>query len=150
VSTGTTLVAVKQALRTALRARIGLTGVIVSYTQPAAFESDDNIWFGTAIASTELSNMRGGAPLTVMETVELELHIQSGTFVDDGQETADLRATALLAEVQQELASTPQTTADVMITELIGWEHSTGPAGGDGSGYASHFTCRVRIRARLS
>lgn len=152
MTTGTTLVAFKQALRTRLSARPGLVGVTVSYAEPVVYETDDNMWFGTATGAAKLSVMRGGATaLKVDEDYQLGVHIQAVKYGDDAQEAVDLRATELLRELQTELAETPQTIPDIFIAEFVGWSATVGPVVvEDGSGYASRFDTQVRVRARLT
>lgn len=134
----------------ALAARPALEAVQITYSEPSVFTFDDTIWFGNAATtSAEPDTMRGGANLPSLEDYQLTLHLQSITLVTDGQEIADTRVAELFSEVQQTMAAVPQIINDVLICELYGWQHATGPGADDGTGYASKFDVQYRVRARV-
>lgn len=152
MATGTTLVLMKQALVTALRARPGLAGVQVLYGVDDFPEGDDHleqesIWFGEATwPDTEIPTMRGGTK-EVDETYELSWVIE--VIKSDGslQEAADLRGKALLVELQQALAENPQPSAEVLWAELKIRRHIPGQVAPGGHG--ARFEGVIEVRARL-
>lgn len=157
MSTGTTLVALKQALVTKLRARAGLSGVQVLYAIDDFEPGDDHlrneaIWLGNAkwLApdGSNIANMRAGTK-KIDEVYELELFVQ--VLKDDGstQEAADVRAEALLAEVQQQFAETPQITPQVFWAEERPREHIIGQLP-TGPGHGARFERVVWAKARLA
>lgn len=149
MSTGTTLPVVKRAILDALSARAGLSGVQVSYEMPQRGMLAESIWFGEDTETeTEIPVMRAGTK-HVDETWSALLVVQ--VLITDGRdaETADLRAAALMAEVQQTLAAQPRITPAIQWAELGGWTHHVGPIG-DGTSRGSRFDCAIRVRARLS
>jgi len=153
VSTGTSLVAFKQAIVTALRARPGLAGVQVLYGPDDFPVGDDHIetesiWFGNANWLTfEIPLIKAGTK-KVDETFELDWFIQ--VLKDDGQtqEAADVRAKAILAEFQQALAENPQITTEAMWALLRLQRHATGQLA-SGPGHGSRFEGVLEVRARL-
>lgn len=149
MSIGTTLPVVKRAIIDALSARAGLSGVQVSYEMPQRGILAESVWFGEDTETeTEIPVMKAGTK-KVDETYALPLVVQ--VLVTDGRdaETADLRAAALLGEVQQCLAESPRLTPQIQWAELGGWSHHVGPIG-DGTSRGSRFDALVRVRARLS
>lgn len=153
MSTGTTLVTVKQAIVTALRARAGLTGIQVMHG-PDDFPSgddglkDESIWLGDAKwLAMEIPTMKAGTK-DVDETYELEVMIQ--VLKNDGstQETADLRAAVLLAEVQQAFAEAPDFSPVIFEATFELRDHKTGQLATTGHG--SRFEGIVEVFARLS
>lgn len=148
MSAGTSLVAFKQALKTALAARAGLTGVQVAYEYPSTNITGEDIWLGNAESDNRIPVMRAGTK-KVDEDYTLTVFAQVLKTQGEGQEAADLRASALLAEVQQCLAETPQLTAQIMWAQITGWEHFVGPFEGGGASRGSRFEIRVSVRARL-
>jgi len=149
MSTGTTLPAVKRAIVDALAARPGMAGVQVSYEMPQRGIAAESVWFGEDTETeTEIPVMKAGTK-HVDETYALPLVVQ--VLVTDGRdaETADLRAAALLAQVQQCLAVQPRIIPAIQWAEMAGWVHHVGPIG-DGTSRGSRFDVSVRVRARLS
>ncbi|WP_189059579.1 hypothetical protein [Longimycelium tulufanense] len=147
MATGTTLVSFKQELKTQLEARAGLSGVTVHYAFPETGITGEDIWFGEiAETDAEIPIMKSGTK-KVDETVSVPVVVQVLKQQGEDQETADLRAVALLAELQQELAETPRTITDIYAAEMVGWTHTGGQLGG--SNHGSRFDVTVRIRARL-
>lgn len=146
MSTGTALVAFKQALRTELSIRPGLAGVAVLYGFPDTQMPAEALWFENAETESEIPLMRSGTK-KVDETVDLDVVIQVLKQDGSDQEAADIRAAQILAELQQELAEAPQTVDVILWAEMVGWEHSTGllPNGGHGA----RFEVTVRYKARL-
>lgn len=154
MATGTSLVTAKQVLVTALRARPGLSGVQVMLG-PDDFPSGDDhlkneaIWFGDARwLESEIPVMKSGT-LKVDETFELDWFVQ--VIKPDGstQEAADLRAVALLAELQQSLAETPRPTTEILWALIRLGRHATGQFG-SGPGHGSRFEGTVEVKARLA
>lgn len=147
MTTGTTLVAFKGALRTRLAARAGLTGVQVLYAKPTSGLKAEAIWFEDAETDAEIPVLKAGTK-KVDEHISLVAVIQ--VRINDGrnEEAADLRAAELLAELQQELAETPRTIDAIQWAEMLGWSHTVGPIG-DGTSRAARFEVTLRIRARL-
>lgn len=153
MTTGTTLVSVKQALVTALRARPGLAGVQVLYGPDDFPNGDDHLeneslWFGdTNWTDFAIPLIRGGTK-KVDENYELGWTLQ--VIRDDGssQEAADVRAKTLLAEFQQSLAETPAPSAEVFWAQLRVQRHVTGQLA-SGPGHGSRFEGVVEVRARL-
>lgn len=154
VSTGTTLVAVKQAIVTALRARGGLAGVQVLYA-PDDFESgddhiqDDAIWFGDTDWLESEINVWNTGTKKVDETFSLGWVVQVIKADGASQETADLRAKALLVELQQALAETPVITTGILWALLKLTRHVTGQVVA-GPGHGSRFEGVIEVRARLA
>lgn len=154
MTTGTSLVAVKQALVTALRARAGLTGVQVLY----AFDDfevgddhvqDDAIWFtDTEWIESEITVWNTGTK-KVDETYSLGWTIQVLKADGATQETADLRAKTLLVELQQALAEVPVISAEILWALLRMTRHATGQLV-SGPGHGSRFEGVVEVRARLA
>ncbi|MEV0085258.1 hypothetical protein [Saccharopolyspora sp. NPDC050642] len=149
MSIGTTLPAVKRALLDALAARPGLSGVQVSYEMPQRALAGEAIWFDEDTETEAGIPVMKAGTKKVDETYALPVVVQ--VLVTDGRdaEVADLRAAALLAELQQSLAENPQVTPAIQWAELGGWSHHVGPIG-DGSSRGSRFDVLVRVRARLS
>lgn len=148
MSTGTSLIAFKQALRAALAARPGLAGVQVAYEYPVAGITGEDIWLGGAESDLRIPVMRAGTK-KVDEDYTLTVFVQVLKTQGEGQETADLRAVALLREVQQALAENPQITTEIMWAQVIGWEHFVGPFESGGASRGSRFEVKVNVRARL-
>lgn len=154
MTTGTSLVAVKQAVVTALRARGGLAGVQVLYG-PDDFEAGDDhvqdeaIWLGdTNWLTSEIPVWNTGTK-KLDETYALNWVIQ--VLKADGalQETADLRARVLLAELQQALAETPVISAEILWGLLRVTRHLTGQMV-TGPGHGARFEGVIEVRARLA
>ncbi|SDP60742.1 hypothetical protein SAMN04487905_10624 [Actinopolyspora xinjiangensis] len=149
MSTGTTLPEVKRALVDALSARSGLSDVLVTYEYQQRDASPDRIWFGEdSETEAEIPTMRAGTK-TVDETVTVPLVIQ--VLITDGRdaEAADLRASALMSEVQQQLAESPRIIPGVQWVVLTSWSHHVGPIG-DTTSRGSRFDLSLQIRARLT
>ena len=150
MSTGSSLVAFKRALVQALKARPGLSGVQVTYDFPDGGLTGRDIWLGHAESENHIAGLRSG-PKKVDEDFTLTVIAQALNTVGGGQEAADLDATVLLAEVQQELAENPKTTPEIMWAQLAGWTQSAGPyADGGNASRGSRFEIQVQVRARLS
>lgn len=150
MSTGTTLVAVKQQLKTLLTARPGLSGVQVSFARPTTGLLSEAIWFDTAApdeADTAISVM-GGAVKKVDETYTFTTVVQ--VLLTDGrdEETADLRAVALLAELQQTVAAAPVAIGAIRLLQMAGWVHTVGPLG-EGTSKGARFDVALRVNALL-
>jgi hypothetical protein len=154
VSTGTTLVAVKQALVTALRARAGLAGVQV-LLGPDDFPSGDDhleeesIWFGDATWDEFDIPLIHAGTKTYEETYEVDWFVQVLKADGSSQETADVRALALFAEFQQALAESPQFIPEVFWGILRLRRHLTGQLS-PGPGHGSRFEGGLEIKARLA
>lgn len=154
MTTGTSLVTVKQTMVTALRARAGLAGVQVLYGPDDFVSSDDHveneaIWFGdTEWTTYEMPVMRAGTQ-KVDENYELTWTIQ--VIKDDGstQEVCDLRAKALLAELQQALAEAPGISPETFWVQLRLQRHKTGQVV-SGPGHGARFEGVLEVRARLT
>lgn len=154
MATGTSLVALKQALVTALRARPGLTGVQVLFAADDFVSGDDHvrdeaIWLGdTTWTLFELPVMMP-ATKKVDETYELEWVVQVVKADGSTQEAADLRAVVLLAELQQALAEVPQMSAQVFWALLRMRRHATGQVAA-GPGHGARFEGVIEVKARLA
>ncbi len=148
MSTGSSLIAFKQALRVALVSRQTLTGVQVTYEYPVASITGEDVWLGNAESTNRIPVMRAGTK-KVDEDYTLTVIVQVLMTQSEGQEAADLRAVALLREVQQCLAENPQITPEIQWAQVSGWTHSTGPFEGGSSSRGSRFEIRVNVRARL-
>jgi hypothetical protein len=154
MTTGTSLVALKQAMVAALRARPGLAGIQILYAPDDFVAPDDHveaeaIWFGdTEWLESEIPVMKSGTK-KVDETYGLSWTLQ--VVKDDGssQETADLRAKALLVELQQALAEAPDISAEVFWAFLKVRRHLTGQMV-TGPGHGSRFEGVIEVRARLA
>lgn len=153
MTTGTSLVAVKQAIVTALRARPALSTVQVLYG-PDDFPSGkdhleaESIWLGnTTWNDFTIPLIRAGTK-KVDEDFETEWFIQ--VLKDDGstQEAADIRAKALLAELQQSLAEAPGISPEIFWAQLRVQSHFTGQLA-SGPGHGSRFEGNINVRARL-
>ena len=151
MTTGTSLVALKQALVTALAARPGLAAVQVEYEYPMPSPEAQAIWFGGAEADLDTPVARAGR-IKMQEDYTVTLVAQVLKQQGEGQEAADVAALALLQEIQQELADNPVPTPAVLWALLKSWSHSVGPFG-DASGgnvsRGSRFEIRIGVRARL-
>lgn len=147
MSTGTSLVAFKQTLKTALAARPGMSGVQLSYGYPGNdYVQRESVWFeGAEVVNSEFPVMKAGTK-KVDETYTLDVVVQVLKTQGEDQEAADLRAVALLAELQQALAENPQLTPEIQWAEMAGWEHATGELN---TGHGSRFNVTLRVRARL-
>lgn len=154
MSQGTSLVAVKQVLVTALRARPGLAGIQVLYAWDDFEGTDDHlrdeaIWFGNTLwTASEIPVMKAGTK-KVDEEYELEVFIQ--VLKTDGvdQEAADVRARLLLVELQQALAEAPQISVETFWALLRMRRHATGLLA-PGPGHGSRFEGVIEVRARLA
>lgn len=152
MATGTTQVAVKKALRTALSARSGLTGVQVSYAKPNEELQAESIWFGSSTSSPEVRQAAftgGGRPKTQFEAYDFLVTVQ--VLLQDGrdEETADERAALLLAELQQALAAAPTLGVDgVKKVEMSAWEHDCGPIG-ESTDRGARYDVTVSVMAEL-
>lgn len=147
MTTGSTLVVIKKALRTALEARPGLAGVKVSYDPDLS--EPEAIILGNArtIREEDIPVMKSGTA-KVDERYTLDVVIQVRLEDGQDQEAADERAVAILAELQQVLAAAPQLVPEVFTVQLDGWEHFVG-AFPSGRGHGSRFETKVRAYARL-
>lgn len=154
MSTGTSLITLKQALVTSLRARAGLTGVQVLYgpddfTAPDDHVEDEAIWLGDTIwIESEIPVMMIGTK-KVDETYELDWIVQVVRADGSTQEATDLRAVALLAELQQALAETPVISAQTFWALIRMRRHATGQVV-TGPGHGSRFEGVVEVKARLA
>lgn len=166
MTVGTALVVGKQALIARLEENATLTaaGVKISYRSPVlptdvkATDGDyEAIWLGDATISDGIPVLTAGA-LHRDETSVLDVMVQvikpgtSGAAADL-QEEADIRAAAILTEVERVLAN----NVDLGVTDPARFEalflgaskHVTGFLG-NGQAYGSRFDCRVEFTARLT
>lgn len=166
MTVGTALVVGKQALLARIRANSALTaaGVKISYRSPVvptdlkATDGDyEAVWLGGATIRNEIPILTAGA-LHRDETSVLELMVQvikpgtSGAAADI-QEQADLRAAAILAEIERTLAN----NVDLGVTDPARFEalflgaskHVTGFLP-NGQSYGSRFECQIEFTARLT
>lgn len=147
MSTGTSLFDFMDVFLARLEARPGLAEATVYDAYPSADGvANDAIWFGGAETDSEISAMRAGRK-KVDEDVIVDVVVQCLKKQGEGQRAADNRARELLAEVQQELAETPQPTEDIHWAELVGWELKRGPL--PTTGHGCRFECKVKVKARL-
>lgn len=153
MTTGTSLVAVKQALVTALRARPALAGVMVLYGPDDFPTGKDHleaeaIWLGNTTWNDFAIPLIKAGTKKVDEDFETEWFVQ--VLKDDGstQEAADVRARSLLAEVQQALAEAPDIAAEIFWAQLRVRSHFTGQFA-TGPGHGSRFEGVINVRARL-
>lgn len=154
-NTGTTLVAVKIALRDLLKARVGLADVQIAYAEPGAYNIEsDAIWFSVAEALHHETSMRNGAAFPIQEDYHLTVIVQAFTFGADiaieGLEEGDLRAVALMHELELCVSENATSIPGVMMLQLAGWQHFPNEANAAGSGYISRFEVQLRVRARLN
>ncbi|MGH3834189.1 MAG: hypothetical protein ACREX8_14250 [Gammaproteobacteria bacterium] len=148
MSTGTSLIAFKQALQTALTARPALAGVQVAYEFPTTNITGEDIWLDRAESDSTYPVMRAGTK-KVDEDYTVIVMIQVLKTQGEGQEAADLRAAALLAELQQCIAENPQLIPQIQWASFAGWQHLLGPFESGGAARGSRFEVRVKVRARL-
>lgn len=150
MTTGTTLVTLKQEVRDALQALPGLIEVKVSYSHPGEDKiTGEDIWLGKARSENEIPTMRAGTK-KVDELVSLELFIQVLKQSGEGQEEADLRAVEILSEVQQLFARSPRISPSIMWAQIARWDHVPGVlAAGNESSHGSRFEVIIVARARL-
>lgn len=142
---GTSLIVFKQALCEELRARPGLADVEVLYA-PTDAESDEAIWFGKAeTEELSIASMRADK-LHLQEKYDLYGCVQVKMTQGQTQEQADVRAVAILAELQQELTEAPNTCDDIQWASLHSWKHVGGKLG---TGHGSRFEFTIRVHARL-
>lgn len=151
MATGTTLIAFRSGLVTRLTARAALAGVQVAKTMPGTEPGTElaaeSIWFADAESDHEIPVMKAGTK-KVDEVFTLAAVVQVLILDGRDQDTADLRAVALLAELQQELAETPHTIDSVDWAEMAGWNYVGGALGG-GTSRGSRFDVLLRVAARL-
>lgn len=152
MATGTTQVAVKKALRTALDARPGLTDVQVSYAKPPTELQDESMWLGPGTSSPKVRQAaftRVGRPKTMFEAYDFGVVIQVAVRDGRDEEAADERAAVLLAELQQALAESPTLgVAGVHKIEMSAWEHACGPIG-EGTDRGSRYEVTISVMAEL-
>lgn len=148
-TTGTALVAVKQALRDALVSRPGLIGIQISYGEPGAYVTGDVIYFGPAESLNAPQGWASGGRLPLEEIVTMTVNLQAFSLESESQETVDLRAARMLSELQQLVADQPQITPDVMTSHINSWIHHVEVAHAAASGYISRFEVQVQFRAVL-
>lgn len=152
MATGTTLILVKTGLVTRLTARPVLSGVQVAYTKPGTDPGtelqNEAIWFGEDADSEDGIPVMKAGTKTVHETYFLPAVVQVLRTDGSTQQDCDTRAAALLAELQQELAETPQVVSAVLWAEMAGWSF-TGGALGENSSRGSRFETQLKINARL-
>jgi hypothetical protein len=154
VTTGTSLILVKQALVTALRARPGLDGVQVLFAADDFLPGDDHvedeaIWFGdTEWIESEIQVWNTGTK-KIDEVYAVDWVVQVVKADGSLQEAADVRARALLVELQQALAETPQVSAEVFWGLLRMRRHATGQVL-SGPGHGSRFEGVIEVKARLA
>jgi hypothetical protein len=142
---GTSLVLFKQALCEELRARPGLADVEVLYA-PTDAESAEAIWFGKAeTEELSIATLRAGK-LHLQEKYDLYGCVQVRQTEGQTQESADVRAVAILAELQQELTEAPDTCDDIQWASLHSWKHVGGKLG---TGHGSRFEFTIRVHARM-
>ena len=147
MSTGSSVASVKQALKAALDARPALADVTVNYD--AAPAGEECVFFGNASTTDERIPVMKAGVAKVDERYLLEVNIQVLARDGQGQEAADLRAVAILGELQQILAETPQLTPEVFTVQMDSWEHFVGVLGGGGQSVGSRFEVKIRVHARL-
>lgn len=153
MTTGTSLVAFKQALVAALRARPGLATVQVLYGPDDFPPGDDHvknesIWLGDTTWDEFFIPLIRAGTKKVEENFALQWFLQ--VIKDDGssQEAADIRAQALLVELQQVLAVNPQISTEIFWAQLQVQRHATGQLAA-GPGHGSRFEGIIQVRARL-
>jgi hypothetical protein len=149
VTTGTTLVTLKQQLRDALQALPGLASAQITYGYPGenAITGKD-IWMADAESENHIAVIKAGTK-KVDETLALSLIIQVLKTAGEGQEAADLEAVELFSEVQQLFARSPQISPSIMWAQIARWSHKTGAYSGNESSHGSRFEVTVTARARL-
>lgn len=154
MTTGTSLVAVKQAMVTALRARAGLAGVQVLYASDDFEDGDDHvqdeaIWFGNANwIESEIPVWNTGTK-KVDETYAIDWTVQVLKPDGKSQEACDVRARVLVAELQQALAETPVISAEILWGLFRVTRHQVGQFV-PGPGHGARFSGVIEVRARLA
>ena len=148
MNTGTTLFEFRWALVHRLAARPGLAGVQVLYSVDKAELHNEAIWLGDA-DSTDLTPLvtQCPGPVSVDEAYAVKVVIQVLRTEGEGQEDADRRAAQLLAELQRELAGTPQTTGLIHQAELASWAHKQ--LTNNANGHGSRFDVTLAVEATL-
>jgi hypothetical protein len=152
---GSTIVTAKRALRDLLQARPGLADVQVAYGEPSEYNIEsDAIWFTVAESLHHEIAMRNGGAFPIKEDIHLTVIVQAFTFgtdmTMDGREESDLRAIALLHELEQCVSENATSIPGVMMLQLAGWQHFPNEANAAGSGYITRFEVQLRIRAQLN
>jgi len=105
---GTNLVAAKQMLVTRLRARPGLAGVDVAYSEAQQKHlARERVSFGVAKFTHTRAASSGAARVPRNEVVRLPLYVQVHQL-GTTPEAADLRAVEMGREVEEELADSEQ------------------------------------------
>jgi hypothetical protein len=154
MTTGTSLIVVKQSLVTALRARAGLAGVQVLYASddfPSGDDhvEDESIWLGdTEWLESEIPVFNTGTK-KVDEVYELAWVVQVVKADGSTQEATDVRAKAILVELQQALAETPQLSVATFWALMRMRRHATGQVL-SGPGHGSRFEGVIEVKARLA
>lgn len=149
MSTGTTLVTLKQALRDALAARPGLSDAQVTYDFPTGEVTGKDIWLGNAESANAIPTMRAGTK-KVDESVDLMVYVQVLMTDGQGQEAADLAANELFSGVQQLFAENAQVHPSIKWAQITRWDHKTGSYEGNESAHGSRFEITVNAQARLA
>lgn len=156
-TTGTSLVVVKAALVTALKARSGLSGIPVTYSKPRrATEVTETeggitaIWLGGARGETNIPYLTGPASHQTEETYSFEVVCQaivrSSDVTGDGQQAADTQAVVLEAEVASCLAADPTVASSNPLARaaaVTGWTHQTLPSTANAWGALVTITVQV-------
>ena len=144
---GTALIGFKQAATAALGARLGLSGVSVSYGFPDVEAiPTEAIWFEGAESDTWDPVMKAGIR-RLDESSLVDLVIQVTLTQGETQEASDIRALALFVEVQNYFAENPDVGGSVMWALLDSWVYAGGRLE-SGGGHGARFTLKVRFRAR--
>lgn len=110
-----TVTALKAALLTSLQARTGLSGVQVTYGWPSGQVRRESIMLG-GVSGTQQFRTVGATQK--LEEYALTIYV---TVIKEGsalQQSADERALALMAEVEDELRSDPTVTNTVLTAQL--------------------------------
>jgi hypothetical protein len=147
--TGTTSIAAKTALITALQALTSTTlaGVQVAYTYPAALQREC-VWGGSISGPMELVAMRGSGRIKRLETPTLELHISVVTPGQPDTVAAETRAAAIGAAVEEHLAANPTLGVPGLLSAaVIGIEIDSGV---DDDGAEALLTYQIKLMAHLT
>jgi hypothetical protein len=149
VATGTSLIAVREALLALLQDRPGLTGVSVTYGRPKTEMPPEAIWFDSeASADNVRLAATGGAIKKVEENYDLLVVLQVMAEDDELGLVADRRAVELFGELQQTVAAAPALIGPVLVMQISGWLHSSAALGMAEQG--SRFAVTLRVTAHLT
>jgi hypothetical protein len=142
---GTTAAALKAALKTAMIAEAGLSGVPVSYGEPGDTARTEHIWIGAATAgdSDLVAFKSGRTRRDESYTVDVVVDVSSM----DSAETSEARAVVLVTVIEEMLADDPKLNdvPNLLWCIVESWDLST-QEGAQGPRSVMRLTLKARGR----